>query len=408
MSLPDGNGFDLFANVRSTGDTSEWVFLTGYGEAGDAERARQLGAIDFLQKPTEFHKLDLVIAAAVRSARAQRRVRDHTSAERTRYSVDAFIGSSPEARRVRDVVARVHALPLSSVMIGGETGTGKGLIARVLHYSGACSQGPFVEVNCVALPKDMLESELFGHEPGAFTGAKSTHRGLMEQANGGSLFLDEISEMDPPLQAKLLTAIEARRLRRLGGEREIKVDIQVMAATNRDLRTAISEGRFRADLYHRLAVFEIALPALRQRREDIPDLVMAFIAEFNAKANKTVREVPPDVMARLTAYDWPGNVRELRNVIERSVLLSSGEQLSAEWLQIAPAKPAIAAPTQHDSGEWIHLPLDGSMALDDMDRHIIQTALALHDHNVTATARALGTTRETLRYRIQKYGLGKE
>ena len=188
-------------------------FLTGYGEAGDAERARQLGAIDFLQKPTEFDKLDLVIAAAVRSARAQRRVRDHTSAERTRYSVDAFIGSSLEARRVRDIVARVHALPLSSVMIGGETGTGKGLIARVLHYSGACSQGPFVEVNCVALPRDMLESELFGHEPGAFTGAKSAHRGLMEQANGGSLFLDEISEMDPALQAKLLTAIESHRVR---------------------------------------------------------------------------------------------------------------------------------------------------------------------------------------------------
>lgn len=408
MSLPDGNGLDLLAKVRSADDTSEWVFLTGYGEAGDADRARQLGAIDFLQKPTEFDKLDLVIAAAVRSARAQRRVRDHTSAESARYSVDAFIGSSPEARRVRDIVTRVHALPLSSFMIGGETGTGKGLIARILHYSGASSQGPFVEVNCMALPRDMLESELFGHEPGAFTSAKSTHRGLMEQANGGSLFLDEISEMDPALQAKLLTAIEGRRMRRLGGEREISVAIQVMAATNRDLRTAISEGRFRADLYHRLAVFEITLPALRERRDDIPDLVMAFIAEFNAKANKTVRHVPPGVMARLAAYDWPGNVRELRNVIERSVLLSSGDQLPAEWLQIAPAANAmIAPPVWQERGEWIHLPLDGTMALEDMDRHIIQTALGLHDHNVTATARALSTTRETLRYRIQKYGLDK-
>lgn len=409
MSLPDGNGLDLLAEARRAGDTSEWVFLTGYGEAGDAERARQLGAIDFLQKPTEFDKLDLVIAAAVRSARSQRRVRDYTSSERARYSVDAFIGSSVAARRVREIVARVHSLPLSSVMIGGETGTGKGLIARVLHYSGACSQGPFIEVNCVALPRDMLESELFGHESGAFTGAKSAHRGLMEQANGGSLFLDEISEMDPALQAKLLTAIESRRLRRLGGEREIKVDIQVMAATNRDLRAAISEGRFRADLYHRLAVFEIALPPLRARRDDIPDLVMAFIAEFNIKANKSVRYVTSDVMAHLAAYDWPGNVRELRNVIERSVLLSSGDQLPAEWLLIDPASNAPLAPAVlRERGQWIHLPLDGSMALEGMDRHIIQTALELHDHNVTATARALGTTRETLRYRIQKYGLARE
>lgn len=409
MSLPDGNGLDLLAEARKAGDTSEWVFLTGYGEAGDAERARQLGAIDFLQKPTEFDKLDLVIAAAVRSARSQRRVRDYTSSEKARYSVEAFIGSSVAARRVRDIVARMYALPLSSVMIGGETGTGKGLIARVLHYSGACSQGPFIEVNCVALPRDMLESELFGHEPGAFTGAQSTHRGLMEQANGGSLFLDEISEMDPALQAKLLTAIESRRLRRLGGEREIKVDIQVMAATNRDLRKAISEGRFRADLYHRLAVFEIALPSLRARRDDIPDLVMAFIAEFNIKANKSVRYVTSDVMACLAAYDWPGNVRELRNVIERSVLLSSGDQLPTEWLQIDPVPNAPFAPAVlRERGQWLHLPLDGSMALEDMDRHIIQTALELHDHNVTATARALGTTRETLRYRVQKYGLARE
>src|SRR5262249_32127048 len=207
---------------------------------------------------------------------------------------------------------------------------------------------------------------------------------------------------------KLLTAIEARRLRRLGGEREIKVDIQVMAATNRDLREAINEGRFRADLYHRLAVFEITLPALRDRREDVPDLVTAFIAEFNAKANKGVKHVPPDVMARLMAYDWPGNVRELRNVIERSVLLSHKDQLTAEWLQISSAGNVLTfSPDRQDSDQWIHLPLDGSMALEDMDRHIIQTALTLHDRNVMATARALGTTRETLRYRIQKYGLAK-
>jgi DNA-binding NtrC family response regulator len=408
MTLPDGNALDLLEKLRAEGETSEWVFLTGYGEPADAERAKRIGAVDFLQKPTEFKTLDLVIATAVRSARAQRRLKDQTSAERSRFTVEAFIGSSPRARQVRDLLRQLQGLPLSSVLIGGETGTGKGLAARILHYSGLRSDGPFVEVNCVALPKDLLESELFGHEQGAFTGAKGSHRGLMEQADGGTLFLDEISEMHSALQAKLLTTIESRRIRRLGGEREFKVDLQVIAATNRDLKSAVEEGQFRADLYHRLAVIELMLPALRERKEDIAELVTPFVAEFNAKAGKTVNKVPPEVMARLQTYHWPGNVRELRNVIERCVLLSRGAELPVEWLQIGPTVSAIISHGQtQENDDWLCLPLDGSMALDDLERHIIETALERHNHNVMATARALGTTRETLRYRIQKYGLAK-
>jgi len=408
MTLPDGNALDLLEKARTEGETSEWVFLTGYGEPADAERAKRIGAVDFLQKPTEFKTLDLVIATAARSARAQRRLKEQTSSEQTRFSVNAFIGSSQRAQQVRDLVRQLQDLPLSSVLIGGETGTGKGLVARILHYSGLRSDGPFVEVNCVALPKDLLESELFGHEQGAFTGAKGSHRGLMEQADGGTLFLDEISEMDAHLQAKLLTTIESRRVRRLGGEREIKVDLQIIAASNRNLKSAVDQGQFRADLYHRLAVIEIVLPALRERREDIAELVTPFIAEFNAKAGKTVSVVGADIMARLMTYAWPGNVRELRNVIERCVLLSRGDELPGEWLQIGPTALTMISHVQgKENGDWLCLPLDGSMALEDMDRHIIQTALDRHDHNVMATARALGTTRETLRYRIQKYGLAK-
>ncbi len=408
MTLPDGNALDLLEKVRAEGETSEWVFLTGYGEPADAERAKRIGAVDFLQKPTEFKALDLVIATAVRSARAQRRLKEQTSAERNRFAVEAFVGASRRAQQVRDLLRQLQDLPLSSVLIGGETGTGKGLAARILHYSGLRSDGPFVEVNCVALPKDLLESELFGHEQGAFTGAKGSHRGLMEQADGGTLFLDEISEMNPALQAKLLTTIESRRIRRLGGEREIKVDLQIIAASNRELRSAVEDGQFRADLYHRLAVIELVLPALRERREDIGELVTRFIAEFNAKAGKAVSTVPPEVMARLRTYHWPGNVRELRNVIERCVLLSRGAELPGEWLQIGPPAPETASHAQaQESGDWLCLPLDGTMALEDMDRHIIQTALERHHYNVMATARALGTTRETLRYRIQKYGLAK-
>jgi two-component system response regulator AtoC len=409
MNLPDGNGLDLIGRTRGNGDTAEWVFLTGYGEPADAERAQQLGAVDFLQKPVDFKNLDLVIAGAARSARAQRRLKDHATAERLRFSLEAFVGSSPAARRVRELMRRLVDLPISSIMIAGETGTGKGLVARILHYSGQRSDGPFVEVNCAALPKDLLESELFGHEHGAFTGAKGPHRGLMEQADGGSLFLDEISEMDAGLQAKLLTAIESRRMRRLGGEREISTDIQVFAASNRDLADAVSEGCFRADLYHRLSVFELRLPALRDRREDVEELVAILLHEFNIKAKKHVNPVPPAIVERLKAYDWPGNVRQLRNVIERCILLSDGDTFPEEWLQLGPS-PGAATPRAHlvmPEGDWIHLPIDGSMALDDMDRHIIKTALERHGHNVMATARALGTTRETLRYRIQKYSLIK-
>jgi DNA-binding NtrC family response regulator len=408
MTLPDGNALDLLEQARTEGESSEWIFLTGYGEPADAERAKHSGVVDFLQKPTEFKTLDLVIATAVRSARAQRRLKEQTSAERTRFSVDAFIGSSQRAQSVRDLLKQLRGLPLSSVLIAGETGTGKGLVARILHYSGLRSDGPFVEVNCVALPKDLLESELFGHEKGAFTGAKGSHRGLMEQADGGSLFLDEIGEMNPALQAKLLTTIESRRIRRLGGEREIKVDLQIIAASNRDLKSAIENGQFRADLYHRLAVIEIALPALRDRPDDIAELLNPFIAEFNAKAGKTVSVVADAIMGRLRTYRWPGNVRELRNVIERCVLLSQGRELPSEWLQIGPGIPMAPPHAQNQTEDgWLCLPLDGSMALEDMDRHIIQTALERHGHNVMATARALGTTRETLRYRIQKYGLAK-
>jgi DNA-binding NtrC family response regulator len=409
MNLPDGNGLDLLEKARSLGEMGEWVFLTGYGEPADAERAQKLGAVDFLQKPADFKNLDLVITGAARSARAQRRLKEQASVERRRFSPEAFVGQSPDARRVRELLKRLCGLPLSSIMIAGETGTGKGLVARILHHSGQRSDGPFVEVNCAALPKDLLESELFGHEQGAFTGAKTPHRGLMEQADGGSLFLDEISEMDAGLQAKLLTAIESRKLRRLGGEREISTDIQLFAASNRDVAKAVCEGHFRADLYHRLSVFELTLPPLRTRPEDIQELVELLDSEFNTKAKKHVRVVPPDALERLKAYDWPGNVRQLRNVIERCILLSDSELFPEEWLQLGPSSEVgtLRAPNAPPEGDWVHLPLDGSMALEDMDRHIIKTALERHGHNVMATARALGTTRETLRYRIQKYALGK-
>jgi two-component system, NtrC family, response regulator AtoC len=407
MSLPDGNALDLLQELRGHGARGEWIFLTGYGEVPDSVRALRLGAFDFLTKPCEEERLDLVVAGAARSARAQRRLRDESNRRTRRYSPDSFVGNSAAARGVREVLTRVTEVPLSALVLTGETGTGKGLVARILHHAGPRAEGPLVEVNCAALPRELLESELFGHEAGAFTGAKARYRGLMEQANGGTLFLDEIGEMDLDLQSKLLKAIEDRAVRRLGGDQTIPTDIQLIAATNHDLQARVRDGCFRADLYHRISVFSLELPPLRRRKEDLEDLVPPYVAEFNVEAAKSVTTIPDEVWRRLHAHDWPGNVRELRNVVERCVLFATGTVFPVEWLQLG-AVPASPQPSAAIAGDQICLPLDGSMALEDMDRYIIQCALERHHHNVTATARALRTTRETLRYRIQKYGLDKE
>jgi len=324
------------------------------------------------------------------------------------YEPAAFIGRSKAAAAVRDVLARLAEVPFKTVIFTGETGTGKGLAARILHHSGSRSSGPFVQINCAALPADLLESEVYGHEPGAFTGARARHHGVFERADGGTLFLDEIAEMRPELQAKLLGTIDEQKLQRLGGEREIRVDVQVIAATNREPLRAIADGILRDDLYHRLSVFRIDMPPLRERIEDLEDLVPELIAEFNAAAGKEVRVVPDAVMRALKAHSWPGNVRELRNVIERCILCAEDEVIPRQWLRLE-VDERTSRPVSRNgvapSGDALVIPLDGSMSLEAMDRMIIEAALARQAFNVTATARALGTTRETLRYRIRKYGI---
>ena len=411
MALPDGNGLDLLEQVRrrKNGHGGEWIFLTGYGGVPDSVRALRLGAYDFLTKPCDQSRLDMVVAGAARSARAQQRLYEEHSLRAEQFSEMSFIGRSRAAQQVRELLHKLTQVPFSALILSGETGTGKGLAARILHHSGTRSDGPLVEINCAALPHELLESELFGHEAGAFTGAKGRRRGLMEQAHGGTLFLDEIGEMNLELQAKLLKAIEERKLRRLGGDREIEVDLQILAASNQDLPTLVRNGRFRADLFHRLSVFQLALPPLRERKEDLHDLVPQFIDEYNRKAGRKVSRVPEPVWQQLTAHDWPGNVRELRNVVERCVLFASDDTFPMQWLQVEPSAATNTPDVQAEmSGDRLCLPLNGSMALDDMDRHIIKTALERHHFNVTATARALGTTRETLRYRISKYSLNDD
>jgi two-component system response regulator AtoC len=410
MTLPDGNALDLLERVRASSKLrAEWIILTGYGTVTDSVRALKLGAFEFLEKPCPTERLDLVIAGAARSARAQRRVAETAERNHERYGIDAFVGESAAAKVVRDSLRRLASVRVEALLLGGETGAGKGLVARILHYIGPRASGPLVEVNCAALPSELLESELFGHEAGAFTGAKGRHRGYLEQAQGGTIFLDEIAELQPQLQAKLLKAVEDRRFRRVGGEREIEVDVQVFAASNREVEKLVADGKLREDLFHRLALFRIDVPPLRDRLDDLEPLVQRFVAESNARSGKSVRVIPDDVWARLSAYSWPGNVRELRNVIERSVLLAEGPVLPDRWLQLqadgAPGSTSPRAAPGGDDAETVVFTLDGSESLDALEERVLRRALELTAGNVSAAARRLGITRQTLRYRIEKYGL---
>ncbi len=299
------------------------------------------------------------------------------------------------------MLKQVVNVPFSSLVITGETGTGKGLISRVLHYTGTRASKPLVELNCAAIPKDLLESELFGYEAGAFTGAKKRHRGLLEQADTGTIFLDEIGEMDLNLQGKLLKAIEELKFRRLGSEHTVEVDLQVIAATNRELQQKVKSGEFREDLYHRLSVLNIHIPPLRERIEDLQDLVPQFVDECNIKSGKHVKNIPINVWNQLESYHWPGNVRELHNIIERCVLLAESETFPDQWLQLANK----IDDTSVSSNKGMFIPLDGSLSLNEMEKLILQEALNRANHNVTGAARLLKATRETMRYRVQKHHL---
>jgi DNA-binding NtrC family response regulator len=400
MNLPDGNSLDLLAELAGNNNlVGEWILLTAYGSIPDSVRALQLGAHDFLEKPFDDARLDLAIQRAARSARAQRRLSYASASAAAKHSVEQFIGHSELARDTRHMLAEIARADFSALVLRGETGTGKGLAARILHYNGPRADGPMIEVNCAALPEELLESELFGHESGAFTGAKRRREGLFEQAHRGTLFLDEIAEMPPNLQAKLLKAVEDRTIRRVGGNREIAVDTAIITATNRDLETEVADGRFRSDLYHRLSVFQIELPGLAQRIEDVEVLTKGFIDEFNDRRQTRIETVPDEVWAKLRAYEWPGNVRELRNVIERCVLLSRGSRLETRWLQLANAN----AGAPQVEGDSLCFPLNGSVTLDDMERRMIEEALRRYQGNVTRSAEMLGISRQTLRYRIEKH-----
>ena len=318
-----------------------------------------------------------------------------TSAARP-YSLQSIVGASPSMAALRQLVARVATSPASTVLLTGESGTGKDLLAKVIHYSSNRASRPFMNITCSALPEQLLESELFGHERGAFTDARLQKRGLLETADGGTVFLDEIGEMVPALQAKLLRFLEEKAFKRVGGAQDVRVDVRVVAATNRNLEEEVAKGRFRSDLYYRLNVLPISIPPLRAHAEDVPLLVEYFIDSFNAEFRKRVVGSSPAAYTLLEQYGWPGNVRELRNVVERAMLLSDEQRLEA--------KDFAALTTTTAASEDFELPAKG-VDLEQLERSLVIQALKRAGGNQTKAATLLGLNRDQIRYRIEKFGL---
>ena len=394
LRLPDGEGLSLLRDHAPKGATV-WVVMTAHATVSSAVEALKLGAKDYLEKPFTLDRAVATIRQALEMTALRREVAALRSS--SSHAGTTVIGESPAMKRVFELVERLAAVDATTVLIEGESGTGKGAIAQALHRLSKRSAGPFLNVTSSALPETLMESELFGHEKGAFTDARTAKRGLVEMAEGGTLFLDEVGELTLGVQAKLLRFIEEKTFRRLGGTRDLVVDVRIMAATNRDLAAEVAAGRFRADLFYRLRVIPITLPPLRERREDILPLAKHFVAHFDREFGKKVREVAHEAEELLLAYRWPGNVRELRNVIERAVLLADGEVIGARELPLEVTAPvtAAAAPALPESG----------VKLDEMERRLLVEALERVHGNQSQAAALLGLSRHQVRTRMKRHGL---
>ena len=394
LRMPDGDGLDVLQAARAQADAPEVILLTAYAEWKSAKEAIRLGALDYFEKGQEpeelFHRIDNALAS-----RALRRENANLKAQlRERYGLPGLIAQSPAMQTVLDLVERVAPTD-ATVLIQGESGTGKEVIAKAVHHASPRAARPFVAVNCGAVPETLLESELFGYVRGAFTGAAGGKFGLFEEAGGGTLFLDEIAEMPATLQVKLLRALQSGEVRRLGATQAATIDVRVLAATNGDLATRISQGSFREDLFYRLNVIQVTLPPLRDRREDIPALAEHFLARAAAKLGRTLR-LSPAALERVLRYPWPGNVRELENAIERAAILSRSETVEPDDLP-----PHVSAGLQ--LGPSPALPRQVTLA--EAERAHILTTLERFGRNHSGAAEALGIGRTTLWRKLKEYGI---
>jgi len=406
VRLPDADGLEILERLRVTNPEAPVIMITAHGGVESAVRAMKLGANDYVIKPFDMEELKLTVKKALETKTLRRDVARFQAEASHGAKREDIVGISRVIRDLKGLIQRIAESDATTVLLEGESGTGKDLVARVIHFESARARAPFLAVTCVALPEHLLESELFGHEKGAFTDAKFLKKGLFEQADGGTVYLDEIGDMKQGLQAKLLRLIEEKTFRRVGAVRDLRVDARIIAATNRDLAAAIQAGDFRKDLYYRLKVFPIHLPPLREHPEDILPLALCFLSRFNREMRREILDIHPDAQACLQRYPWPGNVRELRNVLERAMILASGDVLKLEHLPpeigTGQAKPLSALPAPSKTAA-LTLPVDG-LRLEEVEQNLVSQALQATEGNQVRAARMLGISRDALRTRMRRFG----
>lgn len=412
VCLPDVNGLELLKSFKAANEDVYAIMITAYAHADSAVEALQLGAEDYFGKPFSLDAVKHVVNKAFEKRRLKKEVEYFRGELRKKSDQDKLVGNSHLMIEVFKMIKICADADAKTVLITGESGTGKELVAKALHFHSARSEAPFIEVNCAAIPENLLENELFGHEKGAYTDASQKHKGVFEMAEGGAVFLDEIGDMPIAMQAKILKVIESKRFRRLGGLDDIEADVRIITATHQNLPKMVKEGKFRSDLFFRLNVMNIALPPLRQRKEDIPSLVQYFIKTLNSEYGRNVQDASAEVLEYLMRYDWPGNVRELRNCIERLMMLDPEKILRPEYLSSEIRQSSLAEPEEPRDivrsdfdGEHILLPASG-ISLEELERILIQLALKKSGGNQTKAAKFLKTSRDTLRYRMKKFNLG--
>jgi DNA-binding NtrC family response regulator len=401
MKLPDTDGLTLLKQFQAQAPETPVIIITAYSSVDTAVDAMKQGAYDYLTKPFNMDELAIAVRRAIEATGLKREANGRLKEAKERYGVQNLVGKSRRMVDIASLVRKVARSEASTVLLRGESGTGKDVVARAIHYESLRAERPFMNITCTALPDTLLESELFGHEKGSFTDAKAQKKGLLEMAEGGSVFLDEIGDMSANLQAKLLRVLEEKTFRRVGGTQDIRVDVRVIAATNRDLEKAIQDREFREDLYYRLNIIPIVLPPLRERREDVAPLVEHFVKHFNREFKRGFKGVSREGLSKLTAYDWPGNIRELRNVLERACLLATGEEVQADDLLLG---RGVYTGGSVEEKKLFQLPPNG-LVLEDLEKDLVRQALERTGGNQTRAAEMLGISRDQLRYRMEKHGI---
>jgi two-component system, NtrC family, response regulator AtoC len=417
VRMPDLTGIEVLDQLKKNGDARAVIMITADPQLDDVKAALKLGAYDFIGKPIDFDELHVAIKNALEATSLRTEVQTLRSEVRRTSGYSNVVSVSPKMTELMKFVRKVASSEATTVLIQGESGTGKDLIAKAIHYESSRQEKPFVAINCSAIPETLMEAELFGHEKGAFTDAKQMKKGLFEAADGGTLFLDEIGELSPLLQAKLLRVLEDQVIRRVGGIRDMQVDVRVIAASNRDLEKAVREGQFRQDLYYRLAIIAIFIPPLRDRKEDIMPLVDFFIERYNRRFKKSIRGITDETRRLIFTHNWPGNVRELKNTIERGMILEDEPFLRPVYLPFSVGesggRTVFERTSSANGGQTLpngrtlprlYIP-EGGTSLEEVEHAMVELAMRQSNGNQTHAAKLLDISRDALRYKLKKFGL---